>query len=43
MRQQAAMTAVDLLDEDPRVAMVLAEISTGPFGRAPSKRTRTAP
>lgn len=34
MREQAAETAADLLDEDPRVALILAEISTGQFGRA---------
>ncbi|MEO8423122.1 MAG: transketolase [Actinomycetota bacterium] len=34
MREQAGETAADLLDEDPRVAVVLAEISTGQFERA---------
>jgi transketolase len=34
MREQAGETAADLLDEDPRVAVVLAEISTGQFRRA---------
>ncbi|MGZ5213567.1 MAG: transketolase family protein [Actinomycetota bacterium] len=34
MRERAGDTAADLLDEDPRVAVVLAEISTGQFGRA---------
>lgn len=34
MRDQAGETAAALLEEDPRVALVLAEISTGPFGRA---------
>lgn len=34
MREQAGETAADLLVEDPRVAVVLAEISTGQFGRA---------
>jgi transketolase len=34
MREQAGETAADLLDEDPRVAIVLAEISTGQFHRA---------
>lgn len=34
MRERAGETAADLLDEDPRVALVLAEISTGQFGRA---------
>ena len=34
MRERAGETAADLLDEDPRVAVVLAEISTGQFGRA---------
>lgn len=34
MRERAGKTAGDLLDEDPRVAVVLAEISTGQFGRA---------
>ena len=34
MRERAGETAADLLDEDPRVAIVLAEISTGQFGRA---------
>jgi transketolase len=34
MREQAGATAADLLVEDPRVAVVLAEISTGQFGRA---------
>jgi transketolase len=34
MREQAGETAADLLDEDPRVAVVLAEISTGQFQRA---------
>jgi transketolase len=34
MRERAGETAADLLDEDPRVAVVLAEISTSQFGRA---------
>ena len=34
MRERAGETAADLLDHDPRVAVVLAEISTGQFGRA---------
>jgi transketolase len=34
MRERAGETAADLLDEDPRVAVVLAEISTGQFVRA---------
>jgi transketolase len=34
MRERAGATAADLLDEDPRVAVILAEISTGQFGRA---------
>ena len=34
MRERAGETAAALLDEDPRVAVVLAEISTGQFGRA---------
>jgi transketolase len=34
MRDRAGETAADLLDEDPRVAVVLAEISTGQFRRA---------
>jgi transketolase len=34
MREQAGETVADLMDEDPRVAVVLAEISTGQFGRA---------
>jgi transketolase len=34
MREQAGETTADLLDEDPRVAVVLAEISTDQFGRA---------
>ncbi len=34
MRERAGETAADLLDQDPRVAVVLAEISTGQFGRA---------
>ena len=34
MRERAGETAAGLLDEDPRVAVVLAEISTGQFGRA---------
>jgi transketolase len=34
MRERAGATAAELLDEDPRVAVVLAEISTGQFGRA---------
>jgi transketolase len=34
MRERAGETAAELLDEDPRVAVVLAEISTGQFARA---------
>jgi transketolase len=34
MREQAGQTSADLLVDDPRVALVLAEISTGQFGRA---------
>ena len=34
MREQAGETAADLLDDDGRVAVVLAEISTGQFRRA---------
>jgi transketolase len=34
MREQAGETAAELLDRDARVAVVLAEISTGQFGRA---------
>ncbi len=34
MRDQAGETAADLLIEDPRVAVILAEISTGQFRRA---------
>jgi transketolase len=34
MRERAGETTADLLDEDPRVALVLAEISTDQFGRA---------
>jgi transketolase len=34
MRERAGETAADLLDRDPRTALVLAEISTGQFGRA---------
>lgn len=34
MREQAGETAADLMDEDPRVAVILAEISTGQFMRA---------
>jgi transketolase len=34
MREQAGATAAELLEEDARVAIVLAEISTGQFGRA---------
>ncbi len=34
MREQAGETAADLLVDDPRVAIVLAEISTTQFGRA---------
>lgn len=34
MREQAGETAAALLEEDPRVALVLAEISTGQFARA---------
>jgi transketolase len=34
MREQAGKTAADLLDDDPRVAVVLAEISTGQFRHA---------
>ncbi len=34
MREQAGETAADLMVDDPRVALVLAEISTEQFGRA---------
>jgi transketolase len=34
MRERAGETAADLLDRDLRTALVLAEISTGQFGRA---------
>jgi transketolase len=34
MRERAGETAADLMDDDPRVAVVLAEISTDQFARA---------
>ena len=43
MREQAGETAADLLDDDPRVAVVLAEISTDQFGRRASSAPGRAP